>query len=137
METHPHFVFQMRMRHIFDHLGKKALFYTEPHADAKGLALYFTMSNGVDPNPEFCGEVDAAFFLTKDGEVLLRVKGERNETFFTHCRDFSMEFYNVEEKDWVGDWKKDQPPSMVRIKIDQKITSFLLPKIQQPIPQYS
>lgn len=127
-EIHPHFVFQIRMNQIFENIPQNGLFYTDTHEDAKGSALYFTFRNGVDPDPNYCGEIEGVLYKNRDDELVLKLKNERVETFLKKIKSFEMEFFDPKENTTTKTWNKDSFPPIVYFFVDGKKFSFLLPK---------
>lgn len=127
-ELHPYLLFPLRMQQIFDAMPSNALCYTDPHEEAKGSALYLTFLNGVDPEPEFCGEVEGVLFQNKENEIVLKLNNERTETLFTPRKSFSIEFFDPKEKTRISEWKKEVLPPFIYIQVQDKEYAFLLPK---------
>lgn len=132
-DLHPFFIFQLRCTQIFEKILPHS-FFTASHVEAKEKALYFIFQNGADIDPYYCGEVEGALFLNKEGEVLLKIKNERVETLFTNIDSFHMQFFDPKEKRWIAEWKKDCLPPLITLEIQGKKYSFFLPKAMEEIP---
>src|SRR5258708_7065463 len=63
-----------RLTQIFANLSKSE-FQTLTSTDALGNALYFKFDYGVDPDPEFCGEVEAMLYLSPQKQLCLATWG--------------------------------------------------------------
>ncbi|NGX47492.1 MAG: hypothetical protein K1000chlam3_00866 [Chlamydiae bacterium] len=127
-QLHPYFVMQMRLNQIFESITEEGLFYTDIHEKANGKALYFTFQNGVDPDPQFCGEIEGVLYCSKEKEMILELKDERSEIFLTEVSSFKMKFYDPKENKWVGKWGKNFLPPLIKIHIGEKEYSYLLPR---------
>lgn len=126
-------IMQLRLSQVFESLSEKSLFYTDPHEDAKNLALYFTFQNGVDHEQKFSGEIEAALYLNRENQLVLSLKNERKEVFMGNISHFEMEFFHPKEKEWTREWTNDQLPPIIRIRVNEKSYSFQPPKASREI----
>jgi len=126
-------IMQLRLSQVFESLSEKSLFYTDFHEDAKDLALYFTFENGVDIQQKYSGWVEATLYINRENQLVLSLKNERKETFMGNISNFEMEFFHPKEKEWTREWKNDQLPPIIRLKINEKSYSFQPPKASRVI----
>lgn len=134
-EMHGKHLLQLRLNQIFESISPNELFYTDTHHQGHGTALYFTFNNGVDHDPEFCGEIDGVLFVTPEirPKICLLLKDRREEIFLENIKNFSLQFFDQKEKIWVADWKEKTLPPMLRIQIDDKVYSYILPRAQREV----
>ncbi|MDN3505646.1 MAG: hypothetical protein P0S96_00240 [Simkaniaceae bacterium] len=132
-ELHPYFAMHMRLNQIFESIPERGFFYTDGHQNAQGDALYFIFQNGVDPNPELCGEVFANLYINKEEELIFELKNQDTQTLLTNVSSFEMWFFDRDEQKWVTSWRKGYLPTFLKICIGEKQYSFILPKAKKEV----
>jgi len=132
-ELHPLYTMHMRFSQIFESTPERGFFFTDPHQNARGDALYFIFQNGVDHNPDFCGEVTANLYVNKNEELVFELKNQEVQTLLTQVSSFQMEFFDSSEQQWVTRWRKGYLPSFIKIHIGEKEYSYPLPKAKREV----
>lgn len=132
-QLHGEHLLNLRLNQIFEAVSGKI--FLGPHDDAKGDAFFFTFDNGTDPEPEYCGKIRGVLFATKDkkSSICIRLNDKREERFIENITNFSVELFHPDEQQWQDFWKKSHKTPMVRIKIDDKAFSYILPRIDQRV----
>lgn len=128
-QLHPSHLFELRITRMFESLSKPNLFYTMRDDRALGNALFFSFDNGLDKDPEYCGELDALLFVSneKNHPLCLLLKGQKKEIFFDKIDQSSFQFFNPKKNDWETNWKNPFLPPMIKITLNEKTYSFVLP----------
>lgn len=132
-ELHPHFAMHMRLNQIFESIPERGFFFTDPYQHAKGDALYLIFQNGVDPNPDLCGEIQANLYINRDDELIFELKNQEAQTLLTHVPSFEISFFDRDEKQWVSRWRKGFLPTFVKIHIGEKEYSYTLSKSKREV----
>ncbi len=116
-------------------------FYTDTYNESAKEALFFTFNNGADLDPDFCNTLKGVLYLTKGGALHLIIQGEggktRKEVLFQNLSQFTLQFFDEEEKNWSPSWprSKEKPPLMLKIELPEKkekeplVFSFFLPGV--------
>ncbi len=127
-EMHGEHLLDLRLHQIFEKLTKKI--YVAPHDDAIGNALYFLFDNGIDPDPYFSGQVNGVLFASKENRssLCVRLNDQREEVFVTDIDHFSIQVFHPDTGKWQSEWMHGHFPPMVRIKINEKVYSYIIPK---------
>lgn len=105
--------------------------------------LIFTYDNGIDPDPNFRGDLRAMIHLNPHKELTLvnwsKQKEARREVLLEMVDDCAFEFFDLESKQWISSWEKDDAalPPMVRLIINQQPFTFFLPKVEPIILYHS
>jgi len=134
-EMHGWHLLDLRLNQIFESLSDGKLFYTSGHNKARGEALYFTFNNGLEQNPEFCGEMDGVLYASneKNPSLCLLLKDQREEIFIDQIDHLSFQFFDPQDNEWHSSWNKKTLPPMTRIKIDDRVYSYILPKVEHKV----
>ncbi len=112
---------------------------TMAFSGCKGEGLFFSYENGVDPDPRFCGKLQAAVFLDMQGAVqlvtsfetrwvhkpseieeLVRLGQARTRVLCRHVNALRFAFFDEKKASWVHTLsEEDSLPVMVRLYVDE------------------
>ncbi len=129
-EKHWEYVTNLRLNQIFQSISEDANFTSGPHEDIYDKALRFTFNNGIDPDPNFCQEVEGTLLIKKENFCLIiepKVGEAREEVFLEGVSELSIEYLDPQNGSWLKEWEKDSLPAMVKITIYKKEFTFTLP----------
>lgn len=108
---------RQRLIHLFGQIEQTdslQFFYTLPHPDAVGPALFFSYQHNIDPDPDFCGNLKAMLYLNTNKQLCLATfaeKSSRQEVLLDQIADCTFQFFDTKTKQWKGSWqKKDRLP---------------------------
>lgn len=142
---------QLRLMQLFSKLPPEneqspPLFYTESTPDSPSTALIFSFDQGLDPDPNLSGTVEAELLLTKSKKLELhtrpfqeKIEG-RKEILAEKISSLSLYFFDPVEESWQPSWEKGKStPTMVKLLLKEEGESqevsfaFFLPSSQLPV----
>lgn len=128
--VHQRLCLQLRLSALFDVLEferKKVEFYTAPHAESLGDALYFSYKQQVDADPQFIGTLNAVLFLKHPQKQLCldtfsTTGTARREIFLENLKELSFQFLDAQKGRWESHWAKeaDFSPALLKLIVTEK-----------------
>lgn len=151
--VHQRLCTQTRFSQIFDHLEfeiKKKPFYTGPHPDAIGDALYFKFYQGIDHDPQFIGTLTGALYINQKKQLCLESQSERGairkEIYLNNVKDLSFQLFDPHQATWETSWNQElsYSPAFIKLKLMEKVMkdsvwlefAFILNGTHQEITYY-
>ena len=124
-EKHWSYVAQLRLRQVFEAM-ETAYFDDESHM------LYFTLNNGVDPDPRYCGPIKGTLASPLCLTLISKENEMRKEPFCSSKCSYA--FFDPKKKEWRSTWSDKQVLfPLIRLKINGETLTFSLPKADRSI----
>lgn len=127
--VHQRLCLQARLMQVFDHLDfeiKNKSFYTAPHQEALGMALYFQFYQEIDHDPQFIGTLKGVLFINVNKQLCLQIQSEsgaiRKEIFLNDQKELSFRFFDSHQASWEESWKQEIPysPTFIKLQLREK-----------------
>jgi type II secretory pathway pseudopilin PulG len=113
-------LFQHRMKHL---LAQQKGVWIEQHPDVTGPALFVLFTQKVDPDVDFCGDLQGMLYINKKKElcfVTWSLQGKaRVETLLEKVDGADYRLFDPKNGEWHSQWpqKKGDTPSMTAVDL--------------------
>lgn len=139
-EMHWKFITQMRLAQVFEALNEQgALFsFSTLIPGNNEQAIWLTYDAGIDPDPDYCGEIRAFITCNIKREFCLTTfskKGKsREEVFLKNAKDLYFSFFDPKTKQWIDTWQKNPNlPPLIKIGVSGEEFTFIIPRAERKI----
>lgn len=126
-------IIRIRLSRLFETLSPLKgdtlpLFYTKKLPKAQNLALHFTTTGNLDPDPDFCLGIENNLYLSSEGDVCLtssfNQKKRKEQILLQNIASLKFSFYNLDTLEWQDSWDKKKPlPPLFKMILTPKGSS--------------
>lgn len=129
-------LFQQKLKQCFIQLADSAMtpwIWLDTYPQAKGMALFFQYHHPIDPDFEFCGNLEAVLFLSDKRELSLlcisEKKKQRLEILCDRVDGFQCRLFHPKKKVWLTKWSEKEEENAPMLMIDLLIDKDKVPMV--------